>query len=324
MILRRRLASLWRPAALIGLALVFITLLGAGWARANGIALAAASQSLLAPLVHWPLQCALVIGIGSYVLVNARLQAVAKRLHNGWWAAIPIHPRSHAVVLCVIAASLCLLTLSLATVALLVLGADGDIGLATRGIALAVVLGAVVALVAVLRRPHAVTGFPHLRVRSRQPFFPTAWLQDRRLPHLSDWQRRRALLRWRTGASAMPACAVLMLLPVGASPLVLSGMLIFVLSAAWLGLVLRASIQIAASAGRLLRSTPAGPRRQLHAALRYPMFACACASTGGLLVAGMARSWTLLLGWAALVVLVTLPALPAAWRLFRNSRVPRR
>ncbi|MGY0797903.1 hypothetical protein ACW7G0_02415 [Lysobacter sp. A286] len=324
-ILRRRLTSVWIPVALIGLGLGFATALGAGWPRANDTSFAAASQSLLTPLLNWPLLCALMVGIGSYVLVNARLQAVAARLHQGWWAAMPIDPRSVVIALCIVAGTvtaLYLLALALALSALIALGAHGGIGFASSCAALAVILGATGALVVVLRRPHTViAGFAHVHVRTRRAFFNTEWLQDRQLPHLSDWQRREVRLRWRTGASAMPACAALILLPVGASPLLLLGLLVFLLSATWLGLVLRAWVRIAASASTLLRATPAGPSRQRRATRRYPLFACACASTCGVLVSGAAHSWMLLVGWSVLVVLVAIPALPAAWRLFRDSRI---
>ncbi|MGY0558436.1 MULTISPECIES: hypothetical protein [unclassified Lysobacter] len=324
-VLRRRLASVWVPVALIGLGLGFATALGAGWSRANDTSFAAASQSLLTPLLNWPLLCASIVGIGSYVLVNMRLQAVAAQLRDGWWAAMPIDPRSRVITLCIVAGTVTafyLLALALAVGALSALGAHGDIGFVSCSAALAAIVGAAAALVVVLRRPRAaIAGFVHVHVRTRRAFFNTEWLQDRQLPHLSDWQRREVRLRWRTGASAMPVCAALLLLPVGGSPLVLLGLLVFALSATWLGLVLRASVRIAASAGTLLRATPAGPSRQRRATRRYPLFACACASTCGVLVSGAAHSWALLVGWSVLVVLVAIPALPAAWRLFLDSRI---
>ncbi len=321
-VLRRRAPRLSTSAVLIVSVLLLTVGVGIGWAHVAGVPLVSAGDRALAPLAKWPPQAALVIAAVVFVLVRARLQRISAQLRDGWWAAMPVDPRSRTVALSVAAGVVMLVcaTVLMTIVGVLVaLGARGASGTALAVIAAGATAGATAALIVVLRRPPA----PHRgrsRVGVRHPLFATTWLVDRRLPHLSDWQRREALLRWRTHASATPVLAALVLMPAGASPLTLLGMLLFALSAGWLGVALRASIKVAASAAELLHSTPVSARQRTRAGLRYPAFACGCASIGGLLVAVAAGSWPLLVGWLALVAVLLVPSVPAAWRLIMNLR----
>ncbi len=321
-VLRRRAPRLSTSAALIVSALLLTVGFGVGWAHVAGVSLGSAGDRALAPLANWPLQAALVIAVVVFVLVRARLQLISVQLRDGWWAAMPVDPRSRTVALSIAAGavmSICLAVLIAIAGMLVAIGARNIAGTALVVIVAGAISGATAALIVVLRRQPARRRDTS-RVGVRRPLFATTWLVDPRLPHLSDWQRREALLRWRPHASATPVLAALVLVPVGASPLTLLGMLLFALSAGWLGVALRASIEVAATAGELLRSTPASALQQTRAGVRYPAFACGCASTGGLLVAVVAGSWPLLVGWLALVAALLVPSVPTVWRRIMNLR----
>lgn len=312
-----------RHAARITLVLVAAAGALSGLAYALGLLPVAAGKRWLMPLALWPWQALLMVAIGTHALVRFRLQSVRLQLQTGWWAAVPIDPRSRAVALWLVAAMVATCWMALSAIAVGVLAVLGDVG--DSGNALLVVPAGVsvgtVTAAAVAFRPRPGRRAAAIGAR-RRPLFSTAWLDDARLPHLSDWQRRDVLQRWRTGASALPALAALLLLPSGASPLVLLGMLTFAWSAGWLAVVLRASIATATGCAELLHATPVSGRSQLAAAARYPAFASVCAVTVGALAPLAVRSWWLMAAWLLLVALLTAPALPSAcrlipWRLIR-------
>ncbi|MGH8085639.1 MAG: hypothetical protein ACREPV_10235 [Lysobacter sp.] len=318
-VLRRRTPRLAISAAVIAIMLLLAIGLAAGWAHEQGISLATTAGRVLAPVVDWPAQAALVTAVVVHLLVRPRLHSISMQLRVGWWAAIPLDPRSRTAALWLVAGTLAAICLAVSTAAVGALGMlahDAAMGTALTIVAVGVVVGTASALLIVLRRQR-VQRAPRIGVR--RTLFGIGWLDDPRLPHLSDWQRREVLLRWRTQASATPVLAALLLLPSGVGPLTLLGLLLFALSACWLGLVLRTSIEVTAAAARLLHSTPTSARQRARVALRYPVFACVCASAGGLTVALAAGSWRLLLGWLALVGLLLVPAVPVAWRMLIHA-----
>ncbi len=316
-VLRRRAPRL---SARFGLAALLATAgggLALGVAQASGLSPSTVGALALAPLSHWPLQAAGLIAVGCHALIHARLLGVSGALRSGWWAAAPVDPRSHARALAVVAGGIAIVLLAASLLLVWLVAALGSTD--ASGIALAVVAtgilgGSASGLGAALRRRRR-PGHAYIRVGVRHPWFTLAWLDDRGLPHLSDWQRREALLRWRCGGGAAPMGAALLLIPNGTSWLVAVGVVVFVLSAAWLGVVLRGCIVSTAAASALLQSTPVSARSLAAAAWHYPAFAGACATGCALLVILATDAGALLPVWCLVALLPLLPLLPRLWRL---------
>lgn len=105
------------------------------------------------------------------------------------------------------------------------------------------------------------------------------WLHDPRLPHLLDWQRRAALVRWRSGRGFGLVGVVLAGEPMGASAAGVVGLVLLALVLAWLAVAMRACADAAGDARRLLDATPASADHVRRASLRFPLFALTGATT---------------------------------------------
>lgn len=274
----------------------------------DGAVLAEALPRLIAGL---PLPFGLLAIAAAYAVARGRLIALDDYLRLGWWAAAPIEPSRATRSLILLA---CLATLAAMALAAAVLAACGGDGGSLRAAYWVVdgglALGAVLGLSAALRhRRHPVH---RLREGARLPVFGLAWLDDARLPHLSDWQRREGVLRWRRGGHAWMIGAVLFGLPssTGASSGI--GVLLIAIALAWFSLILQACIAATLDADALLASTPRAPRRLAQAAWRYPAFALlcalACVSTGAALLSLSWRAAPVLL---AILLMLSWPALLA-------------
>ena len=219
----------------------------------------------------------LVLG-GSYAIAHQRLLDALERWRFGWCGALPTPRRAAAYTLLLVTTIAC--AVSLALVAALLVGVAtgaphrGDLVYALAGIGLALFVGTIAAALRVFRRG----AFAARQADGiREPLLALPWLNDPRLPHLLDWQRRAALVRWRRGGGAMMGALALFVIPDGATVVTGAGLVLFVISLTWLDVVLRASVQVTAGAVRLLRATPLDGGRLRTASFRYPALATACA-----------------------------------------------
>jgi len=316
-VLRRRAPRLSARFCLAALLATVSGGLALGVAQVSGLSPSTVAALGLAALSLWPLQAAALIAVGCHALVHARLLGVSGALRSGWLAAAPVDPRSHAWTLAVVAGGIAivLLAASLLLVWLVAtLGSTEASGIAMAVVATGILGGSASGLGVALRRRRR-SGHASIRIGVRHALFTLAWLDHRGLPHLSDWQRREGLLRWRCGGGAAPMGAALLLIPNGTSWVVAVGVVVFVLSAAWLGGVLRGCIVTTAAASALLRSTPVSARSLAAAAWHYPAFAGACATACALLVVLATDAAALLVVWCLVLLLPLLPLLPQLPRL---------
>ncbi|HJU26639.1 MAG TPA: hypothetical protein VJ722_08195, partial [Rhodanobacteraceae bacterium] len=170
-----------------------------------------------------------------------------------------------------------------------------DFVYAVAGIDLALIVGAALAAVRALRRAQGVRAD-----RIREPLFALPWLNDPRLPHLLDWQRRAALMRWRSGGNFVLVGFVLAGVPQGPVLHEVVGLVLLALSLPWLAIAMRACADGTVDATRLMTAIPFDPHRVRRAALRYP--AIGASATAALAAVGVALahpSIALWCGWAA-------------------------
>lgn len=314
-----RLAALrgggWKRGRGLAVALALAAAIGLGLRAAGGeaAALPAALPRLLAQL---PLPFVLLALALSYASARARLAELDERLRHGWWAAAPIEPARATRTLVLLATLGAAAALSVAALLLAAFGGDGE---RTRTaffvVAAGLVPGTALGLIAALRQRRRPA--QRLREGAREPMFGLRWLDDARLPHLSDWQRREALLRWRRGGHAWMIGAVLMALPGSTALASGAGVLLIATALAWFSLLAQACAAASVAAGRALAATPLAPRGLRRAAWRYPAFAfaCACALAGaGAALLGVGwRAAPVLLGAAAVLCL-------PAWTALRGGR----
>lgn len=151
----------------------------------------------------------------------------------------------------------------------------------------------------------------------REPLLALPWLDDPCLPHLLDWQRRSALVRWRRGGSFATVGIVLAAVPIGAPMLEVAGLVLVVLSWSWLAVVMRASADAFVAVERLLAAVPWDARSARLASLRYPLIAMSCA------VAFMAIGTALLRHGIVALVWIVCAGAASAWPLVRILRATR-
>ncbi|MEH6416301.1 hypothetical protein [Pseudomonas sp. CGJS7] len=302
----------WRMrAALVALGVAAVVCLRL-WS-AEAAALPAALPRLIAQL---PLPFGLLALVFAYGLARGRLIALDDTLRHGWWAAAPIEPARATRTLVMLTLIAGLAAMLVVALALAVLGGDSQAQRGAGAILIAgVALGTALGLISALRhRRHPAR---RMREGARQPLFGLTWLDDARLPHVSDWQRREALLRWRRGGHAWMIGAVLLAMPGSTGAASGAGVLLIAIALAWFSLVVQACAEASADAERLLTSTARAPHALARAAWRYPAFAFACAAAFA--AAGAAL---LSLGWRAAPVLLAILAvlcLPALRSFHRGA-----
>ncbi|MGH8081453.1 MAG: hypothetical protein ACREP7_12840 [Lysobacter sp.] len=313
---------------------------GGGWRRLRGT-LALLAASLIVPLglracgaeaaalppalprliAHLPLPFGLLALAFACAIARGRSIAFDDLLRHGWWAAAPIDPARATRTLIVLVVVATAASMLLIAVVLAACGGDAAIWrsacwIVDGGIG----LGAAIGLLSALRhRRHPAR---RSREGARQPLFGLRWLDDARLPHVSDWQRREALLRWRRGGHSWMIGAVLFALPSSTGLASGLGVLSIAIALAWFSLVVQACVVATANADGLLLSAPRTPHALSRAAWRYPAFAFACAtafaSAGAALLSLSWRAAPVLL---AIALVLSLPAL-SALRSFHRP-VPR-
>lgn len=227
----------------------------------------------------WCLAAGALLALGgSHAIAHQRLLDALERWWFGWCGALPVARGATQWTLLLIMAAASLASLAFVTVLLSGVSVPaphrGDLPYALAGVDLAIVVGVLSAAARVFRRGEVARA--HQADGIREPLFALPWLNDPRLPHLLDWQRRAALVRWRRGAGAAMAALALFAIPDGASVVSGSGLVVLLVSLAWLDVVLRACAKATAEAARLLQPTPSGSDRLRSASLRYPLLAAGC------------------------------------------------
>ena len=268
----------------------------------------------------WGLAAAALLALGgSYAIAHQRLLDTLERWRFGWCGALPVARGATAgTSLLVTAAGL---IVSLAFVTALLLGASmaaphrGDLPYALAGVDLALVVGTTIAAVRAL---HAGARVRHAD-GIREPLFTLRWLNDPRLPHLLDWQRRETLVRWRRGGSFVMVGVVLAGVPDGPSIPMVVALVLLVLAWAWLAVVMRASADASNAAVHLVGATPLHPGLARVTSLRYPLIAASCALIPVIVGTALGGRAAIALGWAICACAVS------GWplvRIFRATRTP--
>lgn len=291
-------------------------------AASFGPAPVAAAEASLRMVARWPVTIALLLAMLVGMGLRRRVLALAHELHTGWWAAAPVAPRQSRQALLVFGIGLALVILCACAVALTILATVARrfdlVGPPLIVVSAGVVIGAALGLIGVPVRPRP--SHPRSTSGRRQAALKLHGLGDPRLPWLFDWQRRTALSRWRQGGNAWLAGVLLLAMPVGVAPSTILGLMLMVLSVAWMAVVLRAAAEVTREAIQLLRAAPAPRRRILGAALRYPAFALTCALTWALIGACVCGAATgLMTAWCVALTVLSLPALRFFLPLLRRS-----
>jgi len=319
------MTALWHPAIRADW-LVLRRTSPTAWARVLGppVLLLACCVALACGDLYaghgWCLATAALLALGGgYGIAHQRLLDALERWRFGWCGALPTARGAAACTSLLLAAAA--LMASLAFVAALLFGVSifalhrGDWFYALAGIDLALVAGTAVAAIRVFRRGalarvHHVDGI-------REPLLALPWLNDARLPHLLDWQRRAALVRWRRGGSFAMVGIVLAAVPIGAPMLEVSALVLLVLAWSWLTVAMRASADAFVAAVRLLAAVPWGARFARMAALRYPLVATSCALVFMVIGTALLRHGMVALVW------IVCAGVASAWPLARLVRAMR-
>ncbi len=270
----------------------------------------------------WCLAAGALLALGgSYAITHQRLLDALLRWRFGWCGAVPIARGAAACTLLVVATAASMVSLAFVAALLLCVSVEApyraDLAYGLGGIGLALVVGTVAAVMSAFRR--SVLARLHHADGIREPLFALQWLNDRRLPHLLDWQRRAALVQWRRGGSFAMIGVVLAGVPDGPSIRVVVAQILLVLSWAWLVVAMRASVDATVTAMCLLGATPLGGRRARRAALRYPYLAAMCALVPAGIGAVLGGRGAIVLAW--LVCGGAASARPFL-RILRATRLP--
>jgi hypothetical protein len=228
----------------------------------------------------WCLAAGALLALGgSHAIAHQLLLDTLERWRFGWCGALPVARGAVAYTLLLVATAV--LMASLAFVTALLFGVSvraphrGDLPYALAGIDLGLVVGTASAAVRVFRRDMVARAGSADGIR--EPLFALPWLNDPGLPHLADWQRRAALVRWRRGGSFVMVGIVLGVVPMGAPMVQVAGLVLLVLSWSWLAVAMRASADAIANAACLLGAVPLDARCARRASVRYPIIAALCA-----------------------------------------------
>jgi hypothetical protein len=318
----RRPGVRWlRIPALVLLALFVLLPIVASAASFGPVPVAAAEASLRM-FARWPMMISLLLAMLVGMGLRRRVLALAHELHTGWWAAAPVPPRQSRQALLVFGIGLALVVLFACTAALTLVAIVARrfdlVGAALIVVSAGVGMGAALGLIGLPARTRPSGS--RLPSRRRQAALTITGLGDPCLPWLFDWQRRTALSRWRQGGNAWLAGVLLLAMPAGVAPSTILGLMLMVLSLAWMAVVLRAAAEVTRESTKLLQTAPVPRRRILIAALRYPAFALACALTWALAGACLCDAVTgLMTAWCVALTVLSLPALHSLLPLHRRS-----
>jgi hypothetical protein len=267
----------------------------------------------------WCLAAGTLLALGgSYAIAHERLLGALERWRFGWCAALPVARGATASTLLLVTVTALVASVTFITALLLGISVPAphraDLAYAWMGIVLALVAGTAVAAVRVYRR-----GALALQADGvREPLLALPWLDDRRLPHLLDWQRRAALVRWQRGGNFVMVGVVLAGVPNAPSLPMVVALVLLVLSWTWLAVVMRAGAEATGAAMRLLAAVPLDVHRARRASLRYPLIAALCALVSMAIGAVLSGRGVIALAWIVGAGLVS------AWPLIRMLRATRR
>jgi hypothetical protein len=254
---------------------------------------------------------------GSHAIAHRRVLDALERWRFGWCGALPIARGRTAWTLSIVTIVALLVSLMFVSALLLIVSASaphrGDLPYALAGIDLALIVGTSVAMVRALRigaRTNHAGGI-------REPVLALPWLNDTRLPHLPDWQRRAALVRWRRGGSFVMVGIVLGAVPMGAPMVPVAGLVLLVLSWSWLAVAMRASADATTDAVRLLGATPLDFARARRASFRYPVAAALCGLVWMIVGIALLRQGMIAPAW------IVLAGIASAWPMLRILRTTR-
>jgi hypothetical protein len=267
----------------------------------------------------WCLAATALLALGgSHAIVHQRVLDALERWRFGWCGALPIARGTTSWALSIITAVALLVSLVVVTALLLVASISaphrGDLPYTLAGIDLALIVGTGAAMVRALRTTGARLDHAD---GIREPVLALPWLNDARLPHLLDWQRRAALVRWRRGGSFVMVGIALGVVPMGAPMGEVAASVLLVLSWSWLTVVVRASADATGAAADLLGAAPLDTHHMRQASFRYPLVAAACALLPTAAGATLAGSSAVAFAWA----ICTCAA--SAWPLVRILRATR-
>lgn len=255
---------------------------------------------------------------GCYAIAHQRLLAATERWRIGWCGALPMVRGATISTLLLVATAALLVALAFVTALLFAVSVSApqgaDLVYAVAGIDIALLIGAALAAVRALR--HRARGSRADGIR--EPLFALPWLNDPRLPHLLDWQRRAALVRWRRGGNFMLVGLVLAGVPQGPVLHEVVGLVLLALSLTWLNVVMRASADSTLDATRLMAAIPVDAHRVRFAALRYPAIGASAAAV--LAVVGAALVHPSIAFWCGCVAC---GAAASAWPVRRLLNVTR-
>lgn len=299
----------------IGLALcAFVAAVAWQLSAATGRASVAAAMHAVA--AHSGL-AAVLAAAAAWSTARRVAQARVDALAHGWWRAAPA---GRGAVDVVILAHISAIAVALAACAGVALGVMALLAMrappwhALSTIAAAIGAGAAIAGLQVAWRDR----HPRMAYRAglRTALWTIPWPRSPHAPHVFDWQRREALVRWRRGGGTWLVGMLVALTPGGTPPHVVAGMLLMAGVAGWLGTALHASGDVARDARAALRATPMDRMRLRRAAWGYPAFAVLATCTAFALGAALAGTGTLAL-WCAVAVLLSSRGVLALWHAGR-------
>lgn len=268
----------------------------------------------------WCLAAGALLALGgSHAIAHQRLLDALERWRFGWCGALPFPRGTTACTLLLVTTAVLMVSLAFVTALLFAVSVPaphrGDLPYALAGIDLGLAVGTASAVARVFRRGAGARSRQGDGIR--EPLFALPWLNDPRLPHLLDWQRRAALVRWRRGGSFVTVGVVLAAVPDGPSLPMVVALVLLVLSWSWLAVVMRASADVSTAAVRLLGATSLDVRCARAASLRYPIVATSCALIPMAVGATLGGRGTIALAWIVCTVAVS------AWPIFRTLRATR-
>lgn len=270
-------------------------------------------------LVEQPLATGLLFAAFGFAMSHGTTASLATELRHGWWGATPVPVAATRRTVFLFAVGQTLLgNLGLLAVLLCIVAISDRwqhwFYPAVAIFSIALWIGAALGYVAARRR-EAQPRTRNTRHGTTKPLFPLPGLDDARLHHLPDWQRREALNRWRLGGRLWQLVAFGLLIPMNSAFWSLLGLLLLGTSLIWYGVVLRASEDAIVRATQLFAASPLPFPAFASASARYPFVAwVAVVLIGGAGLMLQGASIVVAVAYALVLALGTALALTLTWR----------
>ena len=223
--------------------------------------------SVTKTITNSPSAAVIVIASLAYLSVGRRVRRLHAYLSEGWWASAPVTSGAMRRTLLAVAALSTagwwfgwLIVMSFAT---------GGVAGTSVIVGFALVCGAALAFYPATK-PAGAKRAGRGRKRILTPVFAPQAFARRVLGGVPEWQRREALLQWRTGSNFWMLGLVLFAVPGGVTLLPICGFVLLSTAAIWFSVVLRACAEVALDASALLKATPVAPWSLRRALLAYP------------------------------------------------------